>query len=111
METYCEVQEEALSIEKERYEKMKENLEKLSKTYLFLERKYKTTVEKLQNEGNDLRKIIEELKKDCDDLRLINAERIANDEQSIKINLIKILIDYYITNFFLFFVIYLKTNR
>ncbi|KAG6802693.1 dynein regulatory complex protein 9-like [Apis mellifera caucasica] len=81
METYCEVQEEALSIEKERYEKMKENLEKLSKTYLFLERRYKTTVEKLQNEGNDLRKIIEELKKDCDDLRLINAERIANDEQ------------------------------
>ncbi|PBC26984.1 hypothetical protein APICC_08533 [Apis cerana cerana] len=81
METYCEVQQEALSIEKERYEKMEENLEKLSKTYLFLEKKYKTTVEKLQNEGNDLRKIIEELKKDCDDLRLINAEHIANDQQ------------------------------
>ncbi|XP_006610412.1 uncharacterized protein LOC102677146 [Apis dorsata] len=81
METYCEVQEEALSIEKERNEKMKENLEKLSKTYLLLEKRYKTTVEKLQNEGNDLRKMIEELKKDCDDLRLINAERIANDEQ------------------------------
>lgn len=77
------MQEEAMSIEKARSERLQMNLEKLSTTYLLLENRYKSIVEKLQTERDDLRKTNEELKEQCDHLRLINAEdRGGNNNQS-----------------------------
>ncbi|XP_071873804.1 uncharacterized protein [Bombus fervidus] len=86
LKSYCEMQEEAMSIEKARSERLQMNLEKLSTTYLLLENRYKSIVEKLQTERDDLRKTNEELKEQCDHLRLINAEdRGGNNDQIRKL--------------------------
>ncbi|XP_033196658.1 uncharacterized protein LOC117160196 [Bombus vancouverensis nearcticus] len=86
LKAYCEMQEEAMSIEKARSERLQMNLEKLSTTYLLLENRYKSIVEKLQTERDDLRKTNEELKEQCDHLRLINAEdRGGNNNQICKL--------------------------
>ncbi|XP_012172960.2 protein Hook homolog 1 [Bombus terrestris] len=86
LKAYCEMQEEATSIEKARSERLQMNLEKLSTTYLLLENRYKSIVEKLQTERDDLRKTNEELKEQCDHLRLINAEdRGGNNNQICKL--------------------------
>ncbi|KOX73464.1 hypothetical protein WN51_14510 [Melipona quadrifasciata] len=85
MKAYCELREEAASMEKEQVGKMRENLEKLSATYLLLEKRYKSTVEKLQTETNELRKVNEELKEQCDHLRLVNVDRAGNADQTCKL--------------------------
>lgn len=72
-----------MSIEKARSERLQMNLEKHSTTYQLLENRYKSIVEKLQTERDDLRKTNEELKEQCDHLRLINAEDCGgNNNQS-----------------------------
>ncbi|XP_076397031.1 uncharacterized protein LOC100883247 isoform X2 [Megachile rotundata] len=80
LKAYCQIQEETVTMEKERSQRMTQNLEKLSKTYLLLEKRYKTTVVGLQSEKDGLLKTIEELKEQCDHLRLINADCNANDQ-------------------------------
>ncbi|XP_043515685.1 uncharacterized protein LOC122531660 isoform X1 [Frieseomelitta varia] len=85
LKAYCEIREEAASMEKEQVGKMRENLEKLSATYLLLEKRYKSTVEKLQTEMNELRKVNEELKEQCDHLRLVNVDRGGNADQMCKL--------------------------
>ncbi|CAK9806329.1 hypothetical protein ANTPLA_LOCUS4840 [Anthophora plagiata] len=81
LEAYREVQEETLSMEKERSEKMKDNLEKLSRTYVLLEKRYKSIVDELQTDNENLRKTVENLKEQCDHLRLIDTDRNGNEEQ------------------------------
>ncbi|CAK9818825.1 hypothetical protein ANTQUA_LOCUS9932 [Anthophora quadrimaculata] len=82
LEAYREVQEETLNMEKERSEKMKDNLEKLSRTYLLLEKRYKSIVDELQTDNENLRKTVENLKEQCDHLRLIDTDRNGNEEQT-----------------------------
>ncbi|CAL7942054.1 unnamed protein product [Xylocopa violacea] len=81
LQTYSELQEERISAEKERSTKMEEAIEKLSQTYLLLERRHKLTTEKLQAENGDLRKTVEELKEQCDHLRLISTDHNRNDDE------------------------------
>ena len=69
-------------MEKEHVGKLKENLEKFSTTHLLLEKRYKSIVEKLQTERDELRKMNEELKDQCDHLRLVNVDRGGNADQS-----------------------------
>ncbi|CAD1468494.1 unnamed protein product, partial [Heterotrigona itama] len=85
LKAYCEIREEAASMEKEHADKLKENLEKLSATYLLLEKRYKSTVEKFQTEKDELRKVNEELKEQCDHLRLVNVDHGGNADQMCKL--------------------------
>ncbi|XP_017756637.1 PREDICTED: uncharacterized protein LOC108548292 [Eufriesea mexicana] len=83
LKVYSETQEEALSIEKHRSEKLRENLEKLSNTFFLLEKRYKSNVEKLQAENGNFRKMIEELGEQCEHLRLVNADRNGSDFDAV----------------------------
>ncbi|CAK9826868.1 hypothetical protein ANTRET_LOCUS4639 [Anthophora retusa] len=85
LEAYQKVQEETLNMEKERSEKMKDNLEKLLKTYVLLEKQYKSIVDELQTDNENLRKTVENLKEQCDHLRLINTDRNGNEEQTSRL--------------------------
>nr|XP_034184942.1 uncharacterized protein LOC117606516 isoform X2 [Osmia lignaria] len=85
LKAYCKIQDETMTMEKERSERMRENLEKLSRTYLLLERRCKSTIVALQTEKEGLLKTIEDLKEQCDHLRLINSERNANDERTYQL--------------------------
>lgn len=82
MKAYSDTQDDTLTMEKERSERMKENLEKLSRTYLLLDKRYKSTLDELRTEKVNLLKTIEELKEESDHLRLINIDRNGNDDQS-----------------------------
>lgn len=59
--------------------KMKENVEKLSKAYVLLEKRYKSSVDELKGEADNLRKTIEDLNEQCDHLRFICADRKGDD--------------------------------
>ncbi|XP_076302396.1 uncharacterized protein LOC143220672 [Lasioglossum baleicum] len=85
LKVYCETQEEALSIEKKHSEKLRENLEKLSNAFLLLEKRYNSNVERLQAENGNFRKMIEELREQCDHLRLVNVDRNGSEEQIFKL--------------------------
>ncbi|XP_076235768.1 uncharacterized protein LOC143180119 [Calliopsis andreniformis] len=85
MKAYCDAQEETLALEKERSKRMKGNIEKLSTTYLLLEKRYKSTLEELKTEKENLCKTVEDLKEQCDHLRLIGIDRNGNDEQICKL--------------------------
>ncbi|XP_029033285.1 uncharacterized protein LOC114871488 [Osmia bicornis bicornis] len=85
LKAYCKIQDETMTMEKERSERMRENLEKLSRTYLLLEKRCKSTIVALQTEKEGLLKTIEDLKEQCDHLRLINTDRNANDERTYQL--------------------------
>ncbi|XP_043262095.1 uncharacterized protein LOC122402954 [Colletes gigas] len=84
MKAYCVTQGQVLSLEYERTQRMKENLEKLMEAYQFLTNRYKVDVEKLQKENETLCKTIEGLKEQCDYLRLIATDRNSSDQQTFQ---------------------------
>ncbi|XP_076637083.1 uncharacterized protein LOC143349608 isoform X1 [Colletes latitarsis] len=84
MKAYCETQGQVLSIEYERSQRLKENLEKLMETYQFLTNRYKVDVEKWQKEKETLCKTVEDLKEQCDHLRLIATDRNSSDQQTLR---------------------------
>ncbi|XP_076757250.1 uncharacterized protein LOC143427205 [Xylocopa sonorina] len=81
LQTYCDLQGERISAEEERSAAKQGALEKFSQSYLLLDKRYKSITEKLRAENNDLRKTVEELKEQCDRLRLINTDHNRNDDE------------------------------
>ncbi|XP_076684604.1 uncharacterized protein LOC143377335 [Andrena cerasifolii] len=81
LKAYSDAQDDTLTMENERSERMKENLEKLSRAYLLLEQRYKSTLAETQNDKANLQETIEQLKEECNHLRLINTDRNGNDDQ------------------------------
>ncbi|XP_053982352.1 uncharacterized protein LOC128878291 [Hylaeus volcanicus] len=85
LKTYCDSQEETVKIENERLERMKGNLERLSKVCLLLENRYKLIAEEMQTENATLRKTVQDLKEQCNHLRLIVADRNGDYEQTVRL--------------------------
>lgn len=83
LKAFCDAQEETLTMKNEHLDKTKNNLNKLLQAYIFLENRYKSNMEGLQTENENLRKTIEDLKEQCDRLRFIVTDCNGNNEQSI----------------------------
>ncbi|XP_026674498.1 uncharacterized protein LOC108631180 [Ceratina calcarata] len=94
LQTYCELQDERMSMEQERSEKLKVNLEKIYEAYLLLQTRYKSSIEEFDKERNELRGTIEELREQCEHLRSINiledhngVSRLQDEVEVLKIRL------------------------
>ncbi|XP_076653043.1 uncharacterized protein LOC143359179 [Halictus rubicundus] len=85
LKAYCDVQEETLATEKLHSNRMKENFEKLSKTYSLLRKRYHSMIEESKEEKESFQRTIENLKEQCDHLRLVAIDCNDDNEQVSKL--------------------------
>nr|XP_031827732.1 uncharacterized protein LOC116424864 [Nomia melanderi] len=81
LKAYCEAHQETLTMEKERSERIRNNLEMLSRTYSLLEERYKIMAEKWKMEKEELHRTIGDLRQQCDHLRLVVTDHNGVDQE------------------------------
>nr|XP_033327479.1 uncharacterized protein LOC117221027 [Megalopta genalis] len=81
LKAYSDVQGESLMMERQSLNKMKENFEKLSQSYALLEKRYKSMMDEFNTEKQNMQGTIQELREQCDHLRLVVIDRNGDDGQ------------------------------
>ncbi|XP_078041690.1 uncharacterized protein LOC144472456 [Augochlora pura] len=81
LKAFCDVQGEVLMMEKRSSSKLTEKFEKLSESYTLLDKRCALMTVKFNTEKQGLLKTIEELKEQCDHLRLVAMNHNGDDGQ------------------------------